>query len=667
MPINFYPRGFLYSQDAPVITDELKGFRHHQTSRGEFWRAPETELEILDRGTALIVLIGHAQYVSDSASTGDTREICAQIFDAWETAGRTEVEKYLYDLGGRYALFVLTDDEQYVYHDAHGMRSVYFIDGQAVVSSHERMLADLVNAQPELATISSLPLALRGRFSRFHGITALQPNHRLDLLTTSQSRYFPYAENSYLGASDKERLDLAQHLWTEQIRLITSDRDVALSMTGGIDSRVSLAMSRAFWDRIKAFTYTAIPRQDSAWSRSIYQDEAIVQQILDVVNIDHEFLRRDEAPALSASEKNTLAKNTAGQHGQWLLKLYQQRFPNPSTVHLRANLHETGRNYFHKYRTPAEPLRGLRKLLRDQTVQRHPAMEAQIDAVMGEFDELIGQAGYRELPTSYEPLDMYYWELRQGRWFSEVFNETDCAFETAIPFNHRRLIDLALSFDARQRREGYFFKELINRSAPFLNFFGVNSTQNLYEQGRDKQKESSPSRIEKLNNPSVLGVAVSSKISILNECGKEISHKPYAGSLYVPAEHFRAGHVAEIQIDYKPDAGSYPIDLQLSVENTYENSRATSHMEFVVEVDGAETLSHDLSTRPEPFGITMTALPAGTCVKIRIRALRDTPRDSWEKASRTGLQIVARVAQGQERKILTDNPFAKILPVEPAN
>lgn len=667
MAINLYPRGFLYARDSVNVTDDLAHFERRTTSRGTFWLSPETAFEFVETDSSLIALIGHAQYVSASAAVGDAREICGRLLEAWEDKGAAGVEEYLYDLGGRYALFILADQEQLVYHDAHGMRSVYFAEGRSLVSSHERILADALDAAPSRSTLSGLPLSLRWRHSHFTGIESLQPNHRLELGTGQQTRYFPFGENPYLSAPENNRLDLARRLWTDQIRLIAEGRNVALSMTGGLDSRVSVAMAREYWGSVKAFTYTAIPRQESAWSRSIYQDEAIVQQILEVVDIDHEFLRRDEAPELTAAEKSTLAKNTAGHHGQWLLKLYQRSFPQADTVHLRANLHETARNYFHKYRTPSEPLRGLRKLMRDQTLQRAAALEPRIDSVMSDFEEQIKLSGYAGLPAGYEPLDMYYWELRQGRWFSEVFNETDCAFETAIPFNHRRLIDIALSFDSRQRQNGHFFKELINRTAPFLNFYGVNSTTNLYEQSRNNQLADRTPTATKARSRAGEGITVSEQFIIVDASGNQKTTRPFAGTLYLPAGQLKKNYAAELRLSVAPRTGELPLDLQITVANGYENAKAAGYLELVVSVHGAEALRHDLSSRAEPFGITLTALPPGTPVKLSIRSLRDIQRDSWESASRTSLQMVARPSRQTESKVLTDNPYAQVLDLAPVN
>ncbi|WP_213810180.1 hypothetical protein [Jeotgalicoccus sp. WY2] len=87
----------------------------------------------------------------------------------------------------------------------------------------------------------------------------------------------------------------------------------------------------------------------------------------------------------------------------------------------------------------------------------------------------------------YQVLDLYYWEHRMGRWHPELLNETDLAFDTFLPFNLRAILDIGMAFSFEKRKSGYLFKELINKSYPILNFYGVNEIKNLYEKFRGSE------------------------------------------------------------------------------------------------------------------------------------------------------------------------------------
>src|SRR5699024_12596062 len=82
----------------------------------------------------------------------------------------------------------------------------------------------------------------------------------------------------------------------------------------------------------------------------------------------------------------------------------------------------------------------------------------------------------------YNLLDLAFWETRMGRWHAEIVNETDIAFQSFIPYNMRALIDISLSFPYEIRKSIQFFRNLINRNYPVLNFFCYNNFNILYEQ-----------------------------------------------------------------------------------------------------------------------------------------------------------------------------------------
>lgn len=652
MALPTYPRGFLYSEHDIVLPKVANHLRPQSTSRGKFWFGPESIAEIYDVDGIVVVLSGHAQYVDPNKSEGNLQVIVQQIAALWGSKGRDAVESFLYDLGGRYVLFLLGADEKLVYQDAHGMRSVYYTSDASAVSSHEHLLAQVTHAKNSQSRLAALPLSIRWSQSKYLEMHALLPNHRLNLADGTVQRFYPHRENPYLGVSTRERLDLIERLWTEQIRMLAEEHELAISLTGGLDSRTSFAVARPHWAKIHTFTYTTIPRGDSSWSRSIYKDEVIVGQILDVVDVRHTFLRRNEAPSLSAAEQKILSQNSSGEHGRWLVKLYQQHIAVDGLIHLRANLHETGRNYFHKFRTPSNQMSGLRKLMKNQVQLRKPLLEPELEQVMEEFEAEYIAAQFDLLPHSYELLDMFYWEVRQGRWFSEIFNETDAAFDTAIPFNHRRIIDLALSFSATERKNGFVFHELINRNAPVLNFFGVNDTENLYEKQKARSVVSSGAITSDFKDQRVMVVYSINK--------NPLAELPFQGSIYLPAAHAKTGQFSEVVWKVSELTPAVVADIRLQIHNKYQNAKATDYLKLSVEVDGTTVLSHDLSCWPSPFGVTITKLASDSFVSVKVQSLRNITRDSWEVASRTEVLIEATPSLNLDRNIWTDNPLASI-------
>lgn len=652
MNFPLYPRGFVYSKIPAKLPDEVTHFNRHATARGTFWFAPELHHEISETTDLTVVVFGHAHYVTLNASDNDLLSITGRIADAWRASGCTGVEGVLYDLAGRYGVFILSAQDSHVYQDAHGMRSIYYNTEATIVSSHERLLADITGAGLATSRISALPLIARWSHTNYAEIRSMIPNHRLDLEHGSSERFFGKQANPYLGLSNKQRIDMVHHLWTKQVLELARNHNIALSITGGLDSRVSLALARPLWDKVHTFTYTASPTKGGWWAKSLHKDDVIVRQILDAVDVKHTLLNRADAKPVDRNQKDIMDKNSAGHHGPWLVNMYREHISGSDVVHLRGNLNETARNYYHDFVDPVTPIEGVRQLMRTLVRSKAPARIPELEEIMEEFEHEFDDSQLDQLDPSYEQLDMYYWEIRMGRWFSEVFNETDAAFESVIPFNHRRIIDIALSFTEQERLDGLLFRELINKNAPFLNFFGINDTTNLYE----KYVRKEPSAVKASSK-----TMSSQRLAILDRDGTLLEDITFDGVLYIPAALLKPG--TEAAVDYPLDrfvGSKLRADIKLHIANSYSSPNGTGYLELVVELDGRQIAAHDLARWPEPFAITITDVPADSKIKILVRSLRNSPKKSWEIASQTRIEISALNNYEPGRRVLTDNPHVAL-------
>lgn len=653
MNFPLYPRGFVYSKADVKLPEDAAHFTLRSTEMGTFWFAPDLNHAVTVVDDFTVVLFGHAHYVTIDTSDNDLQSISHRIADAWSASSYVGVEDILYDLAGRYGLFILSPLGSYVYQDAHGMRSMYHHADAVIIGSHERLVGDLTGASRETSRLSALPLGIRWRHSKYAGIRSLIPNHRLHLETGISQRFFGEKANPYLGMSTKQRVDLVHTLWSEQLRALAQNHKVALSITGGLDSRTSLAIARPLWDSLHTFTYTTAPAKGNSWANTLHKDDVIVRQILDVVNVKHSLLDRGHVTPFNRQQQEILNKNSAVTHGQWLLGLYREHISGPDVVHLRGNLNETARNYLHSFVNPENPLEGVRQMMRSQVRNTRPAQVAVLQEILDEVDKEIIEVQLDRIDPSYQHLDLYYWEIRMGRWFSEVFNETDAAFETVIPFNHRRIIDIALSFTGSERRNGVLFRELINKTAPFLNFFGINETTNVYE----KYLRATPNPDKP--NGSVLPLQT---IELSDRQGALIEKLPFDGLLYIPAFFLKPGNEASVEYPLVHFMGSrLRADIKIQLSNSYSSPGGTRYLELVIELDGRQIATHDLARWPEPFAISITDVPAESKITVRVRSLRDSPKKSWETASQTRIEISALNNFAPGRRVLTDNPYVTLL------
>lgn len=417
-----------------------------------------------------------ADILSQIRSTLNEQDLCLALSDI------------LYDLGGRYVLIAHINGKTYVTGDACGTRSVFFSSCLGVIASHSTMFDRLTEAPRK----RSLPYGfsvfwdLRWDLTSIAEVFSVVPNHIAILENGSQYRFYPLTENPALSLSDDDRLRLIETLWSEQLRAtLSTGRPIALSISGGLDSRTTLALARDLAEQMVAFTYTTFKALEglspaTAWERSMEIDFQIVSRLKPLLKMEHHFLplASEEDAGVSWVLKNSslLDMNSDEIHGRKLLPRYLKLFPFNKTIHYRGNLLELSRLYLGgqvgEYGRP-----GLRRIFDLDCKTKNATFNqvAQLTENRMEFLE------WNRISDSYDLTDILYMEQRMGRWLSQVLNETDVVFDTITPMNVRRVIDPFLAFSPDQRRTGYAQRELIHRCNPYLSFLEFKQPVDLYE------------------------------------------------------------------------------------------------------------------------------------------------------------------------------------------
>src|SRR5699024_5521502 len=216
--------------------------------------------------------------------------------------------------------------------------------------------------------------------------------------------------------------------------------------------------------------------------RSLKNDGIRVKKILEDIKLNHRFIKIENSSGnLSEKENEIVSRNTIGNHNFKLLKRYKRLFPDSNILHIRSNLNEIGRAYFME-RNIGNNLKRVNNYFINSFKRTN---EELLNRNNIELDEVASQGinafKYKEDRYDYHIMDLYYWETQLSRWISEILNETAVCFETYSAYNLRSIIDISLSFPFHYRKESLFFKKLINRNFPILNFYGVNSDENLFE------------------------------------------------------------------------------------------------------------------------------------------------------------------------------------------
>lgn len=615
-----------------MLPADLESYVHKVFAGIHMWSDIRTDNAVRMNRTCAIMIQGHAGLDRDNAAISNLGEIAGILLEQYAENGITALEELLDSLAGRYALVVVPENGQFrVYHDAHGMRSVYFNSENKMVSSHAQLLADVLEASinENRKESNGLPLWAAWENTKFDQIKALIPNHCYVSGVEDQLRYYPRHENRYLNLNNKQRVELVAGLWQKQLDSYIRHSRIAMSVTAGLDSRVALALSEKHLAGIPSFTYT----HDSGGynsAESWKMDKDVVEQIKRYVPLDHTFLRYEDHRQPTDAQNQILSRNTLSRHGRWILSLYPKIFTDSSMLHLRSNSHETGRAFFPRKNSDNQIDR-ISRIIKALYSKSGFDEKAQDIAYRNAKDK-SSQLGYGSLPSGFEALDLFYWEFRMGRWVSEVYNETDVCFDTFTPFNMRKIIEASLSFSLEERTDGDLFKELVNLMNPILNFFGVNSTLNLYELSKRNKTISADLSLaddSKIRDKRFREKSITFDFKV-NSDNSEMLIKD-SEFLFVPTENLTQGSFCGVERVILPGTS-----LTIEYLNKIARSAAKGYMEFTLRIDGRDVLSSDLTESGEVVGYQIANDGSNpVAFELRIMVLKNCKAESWSRASRT--------------------------------
>src|SRR5699024_8690747 len=429
-------------------------------------------------------LIIHGEFIHigiDEMLSGN--ELLTKLFTLYEDK-YNEFLDTLDFISGRFVIIVGNREKVEVYPDATNSGSAFFLKNTNILSSHANLLSDCFNLQERDIPDGYKNILLN---TPYEEVGSTIPNYSLTLGTNDFHRFFPRENNKYTYLEEGQKFQLIERFWKKQLNITFEESDnVILSLTGGGDSRTSLALIREHLDKVKLFTYAATDGMDKSNSstKGLSIDNDIVKQMVKDLKLKHRFFYFDQDDkTLTNDEYNAINKNSIAMHSRFFVAYLRQNYDLNNLIHVRANQLEIVQAYVvrhnHKIDNIEYALQAFNERFRKYI---NTEEDKRITAEM--FYDYIDKTNFDESIYDYKILDLFYWEAFMGRWYPEVLNSHDIVCRTLSPYNHRALIDITLSFPLQKRRERYFQYELIDRNFSVLNFFGLNTVKNLYEQSK---------------------------------------------------------------------------------------------------------------------------------------------------------------------------------------
>ena len=365
-------------------------------------------------------------------------------------------------MAGRYALIYETGGRTRVVADAAGTRQVLcYVEDSVQVSSHARLAArNAARAEPRTLR---LRFGYPGRDTSFRRIDLLVPNTRLRLEDGDVARFWPRRRLRPVSVADAAA-EVAR-LMRNTLRGLAPDHGLAISVTAGLDSRVTLALSQGIDARLFTFWRTdevATDGKDLAFAEAVGPDLGRPVEIMRLreMAMPREFVR--------ILDRNTMRPHVRGL--AWgLLTEFARDEP---WLHIRSNVSEVGRQFYGTPRVPAPP-RGL-DLARIAMDPRERFSPKEVFGAIEGFERFARATGILGCADRVDLASLLYWEHRLASWFANTLVETDVAMGTVSPYNCRRVLELLLSVPAEHRLRSSVHRRIVATQAPGLTRHPVN-------------------------------------------------------------------------------------------------------------------------------------------------------------------------------------------------
>ncbi len=366
-------------------------------------------------------------------------------------------------LSGRWAILFIHNHDAFLFNDPCGFRSVYYSDLGACGSDPnilKHILPLEIDNDADLKAFLADPRyeidesAWIGPKTLYKNCSHLLPNHVLNLNTFKPKRFFPTKRIAPLPVP--QIIDQAVNILEGSIEALLNRSELYIPLTAGWDSRVLLAASRQFKDKINFYIDTLGVLQKN------HPDIVVAQTLAET--FDLKFSVVDSSTAVP----------------DWFFKILNQNIsrarnlPKTRTIYnksgktflnVNGNVSEICRNFFDSHfdlgtNFSAEKLNMI--FSEKNSVHSKNILEEWLSS----FDPTLG----------YHVLDLLYWEQRLGNWGAHFPAEQDISIEEVSPFNCRKLLTsmLASPRNLRTYPDYPLYKMLIEAMWPETLSFPIN-------------------------------------------------------------------------------------------------------------------------------------------------------------------------------------------------
>jgi hypothetical protein len=416
-------------------------------------------------------IIGHAYNPFDMKY--DEIELLKDCIKAYQNSKKTFFNK-LNELTGIHLIFLNDGKRLIAVQDCSGMKSCYFgkVYSNIYITSHSQLVGDICNLKIDpfvykLVNSYSYNIGNRylpGNITPFKELKRLGGNTYVEYIYKFNiKRFYPTEPYNEINKEEFDKrikkiadiihknIELAKIKWEKP----------AISLSGGIDSKTTLACANGLYKKLIFFSFHCKPQElvDANAAHKICNKIGIDHSIYSIPKNNYEV--KDFYLFKKIIDHNTsYFKNTSDHEIRKMIYLYNL---HDFDIELKSWASEITRCFLERKYGIKMP-----KVLTGRHFSIFQTRYFLVSDLLLESDKIYNnymkEVGLENPIHNYEHSDLFYWEVRMGAWGTSVVSSLDFCHDVTMPFNNRKLIELFLSFPKQYRKHDEVHKAVIKLS-----------------------------------------------------------------------------------------------------------------------------------------------------------------------------------------------------------
>lgn len=483
---SLYTYGYLLTSDEQTACKqipELKDWALKRIRNYALFVHPRQEYFLFESQGCSFLLVGHAY--NPFAMTENENQLLAMM--ASLKCSPDEYRDYFDQLTGAFFYAVIDESGITATCDCAGMLGAnYAVIGDAsCFSAYSQMIADIYDLKED-QYVTKLKRSklfhwygwyLPGDLTPYSEIKRIIPNTEVTVSgKVSINRFYP--RKPYAEVNEQEYAERVKEIGTvvnNSLKLITQKwSNPAISLTGGMDSKTTLACAKGLQDRFSYFSYVSLPREET--------DALAAQSICKALQLKHRIYWIDAEPSHHSEFEEVSA--LISRHYAYLGKankndvckriVLKAQFEND--VEVKSWVAEVARaSRYRKYGRSSFPRHIRPRML---TSMYKVFLFNRLDAVKTDnmFKEYLEKSGLKEAieETGYPWTEFFVWEIVFGGWGGlALTGEHMISNNVTVPYNNRALLDLMLRTPLGKRIDDQLQKDIINRMDDRIEKTGI--------------------------------------------------------------------------------------------------------------------------------------------------------------------------------------------------